>query len=93
MNGYEIINSVKEKFLCSKGRWKYYSRYAEIDGKEHCLDDDICAEFDASDSITQYSYETEYFYDGPGYEATAIFFAWTDNIGTLHTSSILTECM
>lgn len=93
MDGYKIIREVSNMFLNQGRGWDYYSRYTEIDGEELCLEDEVLARFEESDLVTQYSYQTEYFDGGPGYEATVIFFAWTDNIGTLHTDSVLTECM
>ena len=100
MNGYEIIEDVAKLFKVEDGRWSYYTRYTELateededDLRECSIEDVIIGRFIDSPNVAQYTYSTEHFDGGPGYEATVIFFAWVDEDGDLCSDQILTECM
>lgn len=87
-NGYTIIGEMERKFSQENN---YCSRYIELeDGKELCLETEVIKEF-RENGIEHITYDIECFDGGPGYEATAIFFAWVDLKGRLRIDKILTE--
>lgn len=89
-HGYDIIETIESKFTDKDYGHvhRYISNGSDV---ELCLEDEVFAEFEKN-GIETYSYETDHYDGGPGYEATVIFFAWIDN-GKLYTSSVKTECM